>query len=196
VTIDPLPDWFHRYADKYFERHLAALSGEADLRFLQVGVYTGDATVWLFENVLTHPSSRLEDVDMWGGSTEPGDQGLDFTNVESTYDSRTEKFRASGQLTKCKGESAAWFASMPQQPTYDFIYIDGDHSAFGVINDAVDAYRLLKIGGILAFDDYLWRSGEGYLRDPAHAIDSFLYLYADRFSVLAKATQVWLQRTN
>jgi hypothetical protein len=152
--------------------------------------------VWLFENVLTDKSSRLDDVDMWGGSSEPGDMGLDFIEVEQTYDARTGSYQESGQLRKHRGTSSEFFDSIPRSVFYDFIYIDGDHSAFGVLNDAVDAYHRLKVGGILAFDDYLWRSQLGYLRDPAQAIDSYLYLYADRFEILTKSTQVWLKKTH
>jgi len=37
---------------------------------------------------------------------------------------------------------------------FDFIYIDGDHSSSQVLTDAVLAFRLLRTGGIMAFDDY------------------------------------------
>jgi predicted O-methyltransferase YrrM len=37
---------------------------------------------------------------------------------------------------------------------FDFIYIDGDHTAKGTISDAIRAFSLLKEGGIMIFDDY------------------------------------------
>jgi predicted O-methyltransferase YrrM len=40
--------------------------------------------------------------------------------------------------------------------TYDFIYVDGDHTAYGVIKDAIASYECLNVGGIIAFDDYQW----------------------------------------
>jgi len=193
--VTELTDWFHQYADRYFSQYLGAMKGQVALRFLQVGCCTGDATMWLFDNILTDDSANLVDVDTWIGSPEPGDRGIDFVEVESLYDARTGQLRASGRLTKFRGTSGDWFTSLPNEPIYDFVYIDGDHSAFGVLNDAVDAYRRLKVGGILAFDDYYWKGGEGYLHDPAQAIDSYLYLYADRFAILEKSLQVWLQRT-
>ena len=41
---------------------------------------------------------------------------------------------------------------------YDFIYIDGDHTNEGVFIDSVLSFPLLKNGGIIIFDDYLWSS--------------------------------------
>lgn len=36
---------------------------------------------------------------------------------------------------------------------FDFLFIDGDHSLFGVINDYVRFYPLVKDGGVFAFHD-------------------------------------------
>ena len=47
---------------------------------------------------------------------------------------------------------ADWFSPVTCQK-YDIIYIDGSHEARDVLEDAVLAYRLLKIGGLLIFDD-------------------------------------------
>ena len=44
---------------------------------------------------------------------------------------------------------------------YDFIYIDGDHTAFAVLEDMVLSWKLLKIGGMLLVDDY-----EMKIKDP------------------------------
>ena len=37
---------------------------------------------------------------------------------------------------------------------FDLIYIDASHYAPDVLSDAVLAFKLLKPGGILIFDDY------------------------------------------
>ncbi|MCZ6464828.1 MAG: class I SAM-dependent methyltransferase [Proteobacteria bacterium] len=38
----------------------------------------------------------------------------------------------------------------------DFIYIDGCHEAACVLLDAVLSWDLLKVGGTMIFDDYVW----------------------------------------
>ena len=46
------PNWFE-YVRPNFEEFLTPLAGRDDQRFLQLGVFTGDASVWLCNNVLT-----------------------------------------------------------------------------------------------------------------------------------------------
>ena len=44
------------------------LEAKPDLRFLEVGCFEGQATIWLLENVLTDTSSRITVVDTFTGS--------------------------------------------------------------------------------------------------------------------------------
>jgi predicted O-methyltransferase YrrM len=187
------PNWFGHYAQAFFEKHLAPLAGKPDLQFLQIGAFTGDASIWLLETILTGPQSRLIDIDTWSGSDEPEHEPFDFADVERVYDERTRRFVDAYRLMKYKGTSARFFSGGTD--LYDFIYIDGDHTAFGVLNDAVSAYHRLKPGGLLAFDDYLWKSGSGRLHDPGPAVDVITDLYSDRLAKLDEGLQVWFRKT-
>ncbi len=64
------PNWFQQEAVKFFNNYLNDYRDQSNLEFLQIGTYTGDASVWLRENVLTNPTSYLTDVDTWEGSDE------------------------------------------------------------------------------------------------------------------------------
>ena len=44
--------------------------------------------------------------------------------------------------------------------SYDFVYVDGSHSTADVLEDAVFSFGLMKLGGVIAFDDYLWDDPE------------------------------------
>ena len=61
------PNWFS-YVYPNFRDFLFDLAGKDDLRFLQLGVFTGDASVWMLENILTGSNCQLHDVDTWEGS--------------------------------------------------------------------------------------------------------------------------------
>jgi predicted O-methyltransferase YrrM len=190
------PNWFGHYAQGFFARHLAPLAGRPGLRFLQVGAFTGDASVWLLDNILTDASSELTDVDTWEGSDEPEHDAFDFADVERVYDERTAKYVEDMRLIKYVGCSRDFFQAPAETcEEYDFIYIDGAHTAADVLSDAVRAYPTLKVGGLLAFDDYLWKSGKGRLHDPAPAIDAFIDLHSDRIDVIDGGLQVWVRRT-
>lgn len=186
------PNWFDSYARGYFAAHLTALAGAPGLRFLQVGAFTGDASEWLLDRVLTGEGSVLVDVDTWHGSDEPEHDRLDFTEVERAYDERMAEAAVAGRLVKFKGTSADYFAT--QREPFDFIYIDGDHTAFGVLSDAVSAVRVLKPGGLLAFDDYLWKSGKTRFHEPAVAIDAIADVCGDRLRRTDSGLQVWFRK--
>ena len=59
------PNWFGVTAQHNFEQFLTPLAGQDDLKFLQLGVFTGDASVWIAKNILTGKGCWLIDVDTW-----------------------------------------------------------------------------------------------------------------------------------
>ena len=184
------PNWFKQTAEDNFKTQLTPLAGKFNLRFLQIGAYTGDATVWLVDNILTQANSVLEDVDIWTGSDEDEHKAMDWADIERVYDSRIA-FRPN--VIKYKMDSREYLRSV-EEPTFDFIYIDGDHTAEGVLQDAVLAWRLLKAGGIIAFDDYLWEDPRGIEYQPGWSIDTFVGIVKDDSEVLVSNSQVWLKK--
>ena len=190
VMATEYPNWFKQTAEDNFKDQLTPLSGKSNLRFLQIGAFTGDATVWLVDNILTQANSVLEDVDIWSGSDEEAHKAMDWTDIERVYDSRIA-FRPN--VIKYKMDSREYLRSV-EEPTFDFIYIDGDHTAEGVLQDAVLAWRLLKAGGIIAFDDYLWEDPRGIEYQPGWSIDTFVGIVKDDSEVLVSNSQVWLKK--
>lgn len=190
------PNWFKSSgAAVYFLRNLRAYAGQP-MTALQIGAYTGDATEWLFENVLTHPDSKLVDVDPWTGSDEPAHEKLDWKSVEETYLARHQDKIDSGRLEVFKGTSDEFFGSEAGRRGFHFIYIDGNHEAAPVLRDGMNAVHRVGVGGIVAFDDYLWTLGRGLWADPKPAIDAIATCYSNKFEVIDKGTQVWLKRTS
>jgi len=186
------PNWFKAGgAEANFEKFLLSYSG-TEIHCLQIGAYTGDATEWLFKNVLTNESSTLSDVDTWEGSDEPAHHELNWHSVEETYDLRTYEYQNDARLFKRKMTSDSFFSQNVQ--LFDFIYVDGDHKASSVLKDGLNAVNSLKPGGILAFDDYMWTCGKGPAFDPKPAIDAINLCYSDEFTTLDMGLQVWLKR--
>ena len=185
------PNWFLAGGGQaLFTKHLTTHK-DKPINALQIGAYTGDATVWLFENVLTNRDSSLTDVDTWEGSDEPEHDLLNWASVEQTYDSKTLKYVEDKRLIKIKSTSDDFFVSNTN--AYDFIYVDGDHTAASVLKDGINAIRSLSPGGIIAFDDYMWRSGKGPTYDPYPSIDAILNAFANDFDIIDLGLQVWLR---
>lgn len=190
--MNTLPNWFQNDGQKNFETQLKHLA-ERPSRLLQIGAYSGDASVWMYNNILYYyQDSVLVDVDTWEGSDEPVHHGLNWTSVETVYDTKTQAARHNRQIVKYKGTSDSFFKNNVE--TYDFIYIDGDHTSYGVIKDAVSAYECLNVGGIIAFDDYLWSAGLGDNKEPKMAIDAFYSIYRERIEVLVNDYQFWVKK--
>jgi hypothetical protein len=184
--------WFEDVARRNFEICLIPTFADRPVCCLQIGAYTGDASLWLSDNILTNPDSVLVDVDTWQGSDEPDLQGTDWRAVEALYDARTLGARESGKIVKYKGSSDSYFRG--NEHSFDFIYIDGGHSAHQVLKDAVAGYECLKPEGVIAFDDYLWTSSLGPLHQPGMAVDAFSAIYADRVDLLHQGYQCWFRK--
>lgn len=188
------PNFFLKVgADRFFARNLAGLAGQP-IHCLQIGAYTGDATEWLIENILTHPESTLTDVDPWTGSDEPVHHQLDWKDVEDVYLERHQKNIDSGKLKVFKGTSDEFYSSEAGKRGFHFIYVDGNHEAAQVLKDGLNAIYRVGIGGIVAFDDYLWTLGKGLWADPKPAIDAIWLCHSNKFELIDKGEQIWLRR--
>lgn len=185
------PNWFASTpAIKNFESILEPYKNKPNLQFLQLGAYTGDATVWLLDNILTEDSSHLTDVDTWEGSDEEAHKSMNFNEVKSIYDYKTRGYK---NLTKFKGTTLEWLKAAPYD-YYDFIYIDADHTAASVLLDAELSWLSIKPGGIIAFDDYEWNAGKGDAFNPKPGIETFLYRHKNELVILNKGWQLWVAR--
>ena len=186
------PNWFEIEAIHFFDRNLKHLGGNPGLQFLQIGTYTGDASVWLKDNILTHSTSYLTDVDTWEGSDESIHKQFNWQSIEEVYDNKLFDYK---NVIKYKGTSFSFLESA-KKDHYDFIYIDGDHTEAGTYSDAVMAWPCLKSGGIMAFDDYHWQheSGREELR-PAPAIDKFIEQNKDNLTVIEIGYQYWIKKS-
>jgi hypothetical protein len=179
-----LPNWFENVSH-FFEAYVP----QGPLRVLQIGTYTGDATKWLLDN---RDIERIDDVDTWGGSDEEQHRTLDFKSVEDVYDSR---FKDNSKVHKFKMTSDEFFTSWPEEvPTYNFIYIDGDHTALQTALDGLNAFKLLEVGGIMAFDDYGWGYGGKPFLEPKRGVDAFLSICEGEVKCIASGYQVWIAK--
>ncbi len=186
------PNWFEQTAQYNFDVMLQEYVGKDGLRFLQLGAYTGDASVWMLENILTGEYSKLTDVDTWKGSKELAHEEMDFEDVYKTYLSKVKPFE---NVNVVKSTTLNFFTAGDMLPGYDFIYVDADHTTVGVLIDAELSWPWLMPGGIMAFDDYTWSHESGDPRlAPKVGIDLFLHRHTGEYELLAVNDQVWIRK--
>lgn len=186
-------DWFSSTIPEW-EETLSCFKGKDHLSFLEIGSFEGRSAVWLLENILTGPTCSLTCIDTWAGSAEHTNVvDLNFDQIEANFDHNIKEAASVTHINKRKGFS---YEVLPTLPKYscDFIYIDGSHRACDVLEDAVLSWRLLKKGGIMIFDDYIWESQYSEIESPKIAVDSFVKCYTDQMDVIRQSLQFTVQK--
>ena len=187
------PNWFEQTAKHNFEKFLTPLAGQERLLCLQLGVFTGDASVWICENILTGAASYLTDVDTWQGSNEDAHDAMDFEDVHNTYLDKIADYRYK-VLTQRTNTKSYLLRESNTSEVFDFIYIDADHTTVGVLMDAELSFPLLKSGGIMAFDDYTWGADMPPELTPTLGIDLFLARHEGEYETLVVNEQYWIKK--
>lgn len=165
-----------------WEEHLSSLKGRPGLRFLEIGCFEGRGTLWFLENILTAADSSIVCVDSFGSST------------EEEYDHNIRVSGLSAKVTKIKRRSDDYLASNPQD-RFDLIYVDADHHAASVLLDGLLAFRLLKPGGYMLFDDYMWLMESLPPQDrPELGVDLCLEALSGQFDLIHKGYQVLIRK--
>jgi predicted O-methyltransferase YrrM len=177
-----IPIWSH-YLQKYMNK--------PNLNFLEIGSFQGRSTVWLLENILTNSISKITCIDTFEGSIEHTINYQEhIKNLYDVFKHNISDFKDKVIIKKNKSQ----IVLRQLEDSYDFIYIDGDHKASSVLEDAVLSFPLLKNGGIMIFDDYLWFEMKNHIDNPKCAIDAFLEIYDDKIKVLHKEYQVIIEK--
>lgn len=145
-------DWFDTRIKKW-NVWLDHFRGKEGLRFLEIGSFEGRSTRWLMENILTAADSTIDCADLFCPVN-------GFDDYYSTFLRNLAPF--ADRVHVLKGPSSETLKQLSGQ--YDFVYVDGSHTAFDTQCDAVMSWRHLKVGGMMIFDDYLWYPSEGKAR--------------------------------
>ena len=157
-------------------------------RILEIGSYDGSSAVGFLSLICSHPDCHVTCIDPFEGSRE---SHIYEKDPELAFMQNTAPFGE--QTTLIRKRSSVALREMPFQ-SFDIIYIDGSHDAKDVLSDAVLSWDLLKVGGIMIFDDYLWKPFKNIFYEPKLGIDSFYMTYQDRLRLLHKGERVFIRK--
>lgn len=109
---------------------------------------------WVMNNLLRHPRSRGYGIDLWPDDIEgwPGSVG------DEIYQTALENTKKYGDRVKLFRMSSLDIKKLKLDPM-DLIYIDGCHDPGVVAIDSGNCWELLKVGGVVVWDDYHARPG-------------------------------------
>lgn len=185
-------DWFN-WAPPVWEQltpHLPARQA-----FLEIGSFEGRSMLWIVENMM-EDGGFIDCIDTWEGGEEHTHE--DMGSVEDRFDwnaKTAQEVHPSRSVHKTKGLSTYKLAAKIHNGSeYDFIYIDGSHTASDVLTDACMAWQLLKQGGVMVFDDYLWGNPRDALHRPKMAIDAFVNMFGEHLDIMHVGYQMAVKK--
>ena len=184
------------FTNKWFEASGAKRNWDAlfprmrPTRMLEIGSFEGRSAVYAIE---AGPLEEVWCVDTWEGGLEHDD--IDMASVEKRFDLNIYNALSAAEpnvkVYKRKGRSSDELIKLladGKKNYFDFVYIDGSHQAPDVLTDAILAFQLCRINGVIGFDDYAWVEKTNAQRNalccPKMAIDAFSNIYFDKVEMI------------
>ena len=167
---------------------------------LEIGTYAGTSVIEMLKLL---PNARAVVVDRWESYDEKKNNKT-ISNIKNIEENKVEKIfydniKASGmenRIEAYKGDSKDVLMYKLNDMRFDFIYVDGSHLCLDTYLDLVLSWKLLRVDGIMAIDDYLFKSDEvcSELDRPYEAVEHFMRKYEGDFEIVDKGYRVFLKK--
>jgi predicted O-methyltransferase YrrM len=193
-----LPDGFrgepYRLTNNWFDFIPLSSHQERPIRYLEIGTFLGGNILSALQTYGLHPQSILYGIDPYEEYAEYEEYKEKMEGIYETYRHNLLLLSELDQrkIMNFRGYS---YERIPkfEDEYFDMIYIDGNHLAHYVLEDAVLSFRKLKVGGYMIFDDYGWK-GDEYTK---RGVDAFLHGFQGRVEILgARETQVFVRKVS
>ena len=199
--FDYTNNWFDQTARPLWDQFIK--NNFSPTTYLEIGSFEGASVCWVLENMPSVKTAVC--IDTWEGGAEHKEVGEDMVSVETRFDANValagDRSETQVELIKLKCrsiEALGRLISEGYSGQFDFIYIDGSHIASDVLTDLVQAFELLKLGGLIVADDYLWDpqvsiDGRSFTQlnpndSPKIAVDAFSNIFRSNLQILAVPT--------
>lgn len=189
-------DWLSTKPKVWFK--LLARLRDRPCRILEVGAFEGRSVVVFLEFL---PKAHVTAIDLFP-----------FQEIEDRFDRNVAGY--GDRITKLKGNAAlildelanpgsTWSATQAvragsELEGFDVIYLDAAKTRQDAFAHSVLAWPLLKVGGVIIWDDFLWKPQLADAERPAPGIALFLKTFApclkqlhDGYQVIAEKTAEW-----
>jgi predicted O-methyltransferase YrrM len=151
---------------------------------LEIGSHEGRSSCWMLKNMLSE-SGTMTCVDIFENS-----------ELAARFRNNINEVKGSNQTVEIMADTSYYSLGqlITQRRLYDFIYIDGDHSATGVLTDATMAFGLLAPNGIILFDDYMFDQVPNHHDRPKMSLDAFINMFINEIDVVFINYQVAIRK--
>ena len=172
-------------------RDFAARRGEGPIRYMEIGAYEGRNLVfmdWLMADRLD-----VTVIDPWFNEDFNPDE--EYHGIEARYHANMARTRFRSIRTLHSTSEVELPKMLAAGDRYDIIYVDGSHAALAVMSDMCFCASLLSEGGMMVLDDYWHDISEITGPGVKQAVDHFLAIFGDFFTVDAVYRQVVVTKT-
>jgi predicted O-methyltransferase YrrM len=177
----------YRLANNWFRMIPAA---SKPIRYAEIGAFYGANLLSVASTYGAHPESVLIAIDPWTDYSEYPEYKGQQETIYETFQSNIQSSGFADKIVVKRGFSYDVLQTL-EDNSFDMIYVDGNHESEFILEDGVLAFRKLKVGGYLIFDDYGW--GGEMTTKP---IDSFVKVYSKRIRYIGmEDSQVFIQKT-
>ena len=178
-------DWFTNGLINF--EYAKAQMGTLPESILEIGCHEGRSTCWMLENLLSGDGS-ITCIDPFANeplSAFRNEHPPENRIIEEIFRHNTDLVKKSDQTIRLMPTLSFYALAelITENAQFDFIYVDGSHSADEVLADAVMAFGLLKKNGYMIFDDYLWMAAADSLDRPKMSIDAFVNMFQKHIEV-------------
>lgn len=158
-------------------------------QIVEIGSFEGRATVWILDNLIQNQDSKVYCIDpfMATGRKEKEvvrQMQLDWGQIFQRFQSNISLTGKAGQVELMREQSSVALSSLigAAYGQVDFVYVDGSHRAPDALSDLIFSYHLLKDGGLMICDDYIWTLEPSapdidILSNPKISIDAFFTIF-------------------
>jgi len=155
------------------------------VKALEIGSFEGLSASCMLDH---WPGCELTCVDTFEGGFEHVRANYPMESAKELFMYNVLSVRASRGVRAIQGRSDDVLPKLitaGEVDSFDFVFVDGSHLAADVLSDLVNSFKLIKRGGLIACDDFLWRSSkeDKDFECPEIAIRSFLNCYKPRVRV-------------
>ena len=150
------------------------------INYLEIGTFYGANIISVGLTYGLHKESKLYCIDPWEDYNEYSEYKNQQPQIYNTFIENIKNSGIQDKIIVNRGFSNKEINKFDDN-LFDIIYIDGNHEAEYVLEDAVHSFRKLKVNGIMIFDDY-----GSFYNDilTEKGIDAFVSVYSKRIQYL------------
>ena len=189
-------DWFSNGLINF--EYVKQQMGTLPQSILEIGCHEGRSTCWMLENFLAG-NGTITCIDPFANdplSAFRNERPPENRIIEQIFCHNTSLAKRPDQQIRLMPTLSFYALAelITENKQFDFIYVDGSHSADEVLADAVMAFGLLKKNGYMIFDDYLWKNAVESLDRPKMSIDAFVNMFQKHIDVKVINYQYVIQK--